>query len=77
MDTPNQTNKDAFDLWWEWATRATDHRTISAEIHNAVMMLTPEERKNRTIVNETVRTQMSPRRPARSADRYGVPKAEE
>jgi hypothetical protein len=46
-------------------------------IHNAVMMPTPEERKNRAIVNETVRTQMTPLRPAGSADRYGVPRAEE
>jgi hypothetical protein len=77
MNTPHQTNKDAFDLWWEWAIRATDHRTIAPEIHNAVMMLAPEERMDRATVNEAVRTQMSPLRPAGSADRYGVPKAEE
>jgi hypothetical protein len=41
------------------------------------MMLTQEERKNRAVVNETVRTQISPLRPAGSADRYGVPMAEE
>jgi hypothetical protein len=28
------TEKDAFDLWWEWVIRATDHRTIAPEIHN-------------------------------------------
>jgi hypothetical protein len=37
------------------------------------MMLTPEERKDRAIVNETVRTGMTPLRPAGSADQYGVP----
>jgi hypothetical protein len=50
--------KDAFEIWWEWATKdpKTDLRTIPAEIHDAVMTLTPEERKDRAIVNETVRT---------------------
>jgi len=49
--------KDAFDQWWEWANkdRATDYRTIPGEIHYPVMMLTPEERKDRAIVNEAVR----------------------
>jgi hypothetical protein len=41
------------------------------------MTLTPEERMDRAIVNEGVRTQMSPLRPAGSADEYGVPKATE
>jgi hypothetical protein len=79
MNTPNQTNKDAFDLWWEWTTkgRAADFQTIPAEIRDAVMMLTPDERMDRAIVNEAVRTQMSPLAPAGSADRYGVPKAKE
>jgi hypothetical protein len=59
MNTAKQTDKDAFDQWWEWATngRFTDFQTIPAEIRDAVMMLTPEERKNRAIVNEAVRTQ--------------------
>jgi hypothetical protein len=72
-------DKDAFDLWREWATegRVTDFTAIPARIRNAVMMLTPEERKDRAMVNEAVRTQMSPSRPAGSADRYGVPMAEE
>jgi hypothetical protein len=51
--------------------------TIPAEIHNAVMTLTEEERQDRAIVNEAVRTGGSPWRPAGSADRYGVPRAEE
>jgi hypothetical protein len=78
MNTTNQTNKDAFDQWWEWANKPVDSPlTIPADIHDAVMMLTQEERKNRAVVNETVRTQMSPLRPAGSADRYGVPMAAE
>jgi hypothetical protein len=49
MGTENSIDKDAFDQWWEWATkdRATDYRTIPAEIHNAVMILTPEEQRPR------------------------------
>jgi hypothetical protein len=73
------TDKDPFDQWWEWATygHVTAFKTIPAKIRDAVMMLTPGERRDRAIVNETVRTQMSPRRPAGSADQYGVPRAEE
>jgi hypothetical protein len=72
-------DKDPFDLWWEWANkdRETDHRTIPAEIHEPIMMLTEEERKDREIVNETVRTGRTPLRPAGSADQYDVPKASE
>jgi hypothetical protein len=79
MDTKNSIDKDAFDLWWEWTTkgRVSDFQTIPAEIRDAVMTLTPEERMDRAIVNEAVRTQMSPLRPAGSADEYGVPKAKE
>jgi hypothetical protein len=71
--------KDAFDQWWEWANkdRETDFRTIPGDIHYPVMLLTPEERKDRAIVNETVRTGRTPLRPAGSADRYGVPRADE
>jgi hypothetical protein len=41
------------------------------------MMLTPEERADRATVNEAVRTQMTPLRPAGSADEHGVPLADE
>jgi hypothetical protein len=31
------TNKDAFDLWWEWAEKPVDSPlTIDSEIHEAV-----------------------------------------
>jgi hypothetical protein len=43
-----------------------------------VKTLTPEEcTDRRAIVNEAVRTQSNPLRPAGSEDRYGVPKATE
>jgi hypothetical protein len=71
--------KDPFELSWEWVNhgRLNDFQNIPARIRNAVMMLTPEERENRAIVIETVRTQTTPLRPAGSADRYRVPRAEE
>lgn len=48
--------KDAFDQWWEWANKPLGARvSISADIHNAVMPLTLEERQDRAIVNEAVR----------------------
>jgi len=65
-------DKDPFDLWvMEWVNhgRLNDFENIPARIRDAVMMLTPEERENRAIVNETVRTQTTPSRPAGSADR--------
>jgi hypothetical protein len=71
--------RDPFDLWWEWINdgRLNGFQSIPARIRDAVMMLTPEERKDRAIVNETVRRRTTPLRPAGSADRYGVPRAEE
>jgi hypothetical protein len=69
---------DAFDQWWEWAEKPVDSTlTIPAEIHDAVMLLTPEERRDRDLVNQVVREGMGPRRPAGSADKYGVPNATE
>ena len=49
-------NKDAFDLWWEWAEKPVDSMlTVDAEIHDAVMALPPDERRDREKVNEAVR----------------------
>ena len=48
---------------------------IDAAIHEAVMALPPDERRDRTKVNEAVRDGRL--RPAGSADPYGVPKATE
>jgi hypothetical protein len=70
--------KDAFDLFWEWANKPLDSDlALSADIYNPVMMLTEEQRQDRAIVNETVRTGRSPIIPAGSADRFDVPKAVE
>ena len=74
------TNKDAFDLVWEWAEKPVDSiLTIPVEIHDAVMALPPDERRDRAKVNEAVRDglKLGPLRPAGSADLYGVPKATE
>jgi hypothetical protein len=70
--------KDAYDLWQEWLKRPPlSKMTLPEEISAALMTLTPQERTVRSIVNEAVRTQSSPLRPAGSEDRYGVPKATE
>jgi hypothetical protein len=70
--------KDAFDQFWEWAEKPLDSMlTIPAEIHDAVMMLTEDQRKDRAIVNETVRTKRTPIIPAGSADKFDVPRAVE
>ena len=69
---------DAFDQWWEWAEKPVESTlTIPAEIHDAVMMLTPAERRDRALINQVVREGRSPLRPAGSADRYDVPNATE
>jgi hypothetical protein len=48
--------KDAFDRWWEWAEKPVgSYVTIPADVHNAVMELSPEERLDRKKVNEAVR----------------------
>ena len=72
------TNKDAFDLWWEWADKPVDSPlTIDVAIHDAVMALPPDERRDRAKVNAAVREGLrrGPLRPAGSEDQYGVPKA--
>jgi hypothetical protein len=48
--------KDAFDRWWEWLEKPADSQlTIPDYLHDAVMQLPPEQRLNRTRVNEVVR----------------------
>jgi hypothetical protein len=71
-------NKDAFDLWWEWADKPVDNKpTIDAAVYDAVMALPPDERRDRAKVNAAVRDglKLGPLRPAGSADLHGVPKA--
>jgi hypothetical protein len=67
---------DAFDRWRDWAEKPLDSDiTIPAEIHNAVMTLTPESRRERATVNAAVRNGM---RSAGSTDIYdGAPWTEE
>jgi len=48
--------KDAFDLWWEWADKPADNKpTINVAVYDAVMVLRPDERRDRAKVNEAVR----------------------
>jgi len=48
--------KDAFDRWWEWAEKPADSPlTIPAHLHEAVMQLPPEQRRDRAAVNEAAR----------------------
>jgi hypothetical protein len=48
--------KDAFDLWWEWADKPVDNKpTIDAAVYDAVMALPPDERRDRAKVNAAVR----------------------
>jgi hypothetical protein len=50
------TNKDAFDLWWEWATKPHESMlSIDGDIHYPIMELSPEDRRDRKKVNEAVR----------------------
>ena len=53
---------DAFDQWWQWAEKPLDSLlTIPAELHEAVMALTPNQRRARHAVNEAVRSRMQGR----------------
>ena len=64
--------KDAFDLWWEWADKPVDNKpTIDAAVYDAVMALPPDERRDRAKVNEAVRDGLS----ALWAEKNSVPLA--
>jgi hypothetical protein len=63
----------SFDLWWEWAEKPLDSPlTIDAEIHDAVMALQPDERRDRAKVNEAVRDGLKLVRCARPAARINT-----
>jgi hypothetical protein len=48
--------KDAFDRWWEWVEKPADSTlTVPAHFHEAIMRLPPQQRYDRTAVNEAVR----------------------
>jgi hypothetical protein len=64
----------------EWVEKPSySPLTISAEIHEAVMALPPQERRDRAKVNEAVRDglKLVPLRPAGSENEDGVTKATE
>jgi hypothetical protein len=47
--------KDAFDQWHEWAGKPPDSElSIPADLHGAVMALSPEDRLDRDRVNRAV-----------------------
>jgi hypothetical protein len=49
-------NKDAFNLWREWAQKPRESMLmIDGNIHYPAMELSPEDRRNREKVNEAVR----------------------
>jgi hypothetical protein len=48
--------KDAFDRWWEWVEKpAGSTLTVPAHYHDAIIKLSPEQRYDRTAVNDAVR----------------------
>jgi hypothetical protein len=48
--------KDAFDRWWEWVEKPADSAlTIPSHFYEAVMKLSPEQRRDRQSVNAAVR----------------------
>ena len=50
------TQKEPFDLWWQWAEKPHESLLmIDADIHNPIMDLSPEDRRDREKVNEAVR----------------------
>ena len=50
------TEKDAFDLWWESATKPHESMvSIDGDIHYPIMELSLEDRHDRAKVNEAVR----------------------
>jgi hypothetical protein len=48
--------KDAFDRWWEWVERPPNSNLIvPPHFHEAISKLSPEQRRERTAVNEAIR----------------------
>jgi hypothetical protein len=55
---------DAFDVWWYWAEKPHESMlTIPAELHEAVMALSPDDRRDRAKVNEAARQAEQNREP--------------
>jgi len=54
---------DAFDRFWRWANKPLESQlTIPAELHRAVMELSPEARRDRTAVNQAEARALDPER---------------
>jgi hypothetical protein len=46
---------DAFDRFWQWANKPlVGQLTIPAELHQAAMKLTPEDRRDRAALNQAI-----------------------
>jgi len=73
------TEKDAFDLWWEWADKPVDNKpTIDAAIYDAVMALRRRTARPRKGQRGCARRPTAwPTASRGSEDQYGVPKATE
>ncbi|WP_275199702.1 hypothetical protein [Bradyrhizobium sp. CSA207] len=54
---------DAFDRFWQWANKPLESElTIPAELHQAVMELDPEKRRERVAVNQAAARVQDPER---------------
>jgi hypothetical protein len=54
---------DAFDRFWQWATKPLESQLkIPAELHRAVMELSPEARRDRAAVNQAAASMLDPER---------------
>jgi hypothetical protein len=51
---------DAYDRFWQWAEKPLESPlTLPAELHQAVMELAPEDRRDRAKVNEAAARRIS------------------
>jgi hypothetical protein len=54
---------DAYDRFWQWAEKPLESLlTIPAELHQAVMTLSPEDRRDRAKVNAAAARAADPER---------------
>ena len=54
---------DAFDRFWQWADKPLESPlTIPAELHETVMGLAPEDRRDRAAVNHVALRILDPER---------------
>ncbi|MCP1912484.1 hypothetical protein J2R96_004964 [Bradyrhizobium elkanii] len=54
---------DGFDRFWQWANKPLEsHLMIPAELYQAVMELAPDDRRDRTAVNQAAASILDPRK---------------